>query len=223
MQGSGLATVLVDTGRVRQPHRSPGADRRPLTGGTAPHSTGRSSRARDRLDRWPRRSYDPPHAGLALPPLRHPAGGELSLLGLSTVHHLVRDLPPLPPRRSRAASGCAASIRATRRSTATEIRACWTAAVPRTAGPDGGPERQPLRRLALTDADRRPARTFVPVDELGAAASPRRAGRPGPGRSRGRPVPVQRLVAVGRPRGLTRASGPTGLGSGAGHGRRVAT
>ena len=48
----------------------------------------------------------------------------------------------------------------------TEIRACWTAAVPHTAGPDGDPERQPLRPLALTDADRRPARTFVPVDEL---------------------------------------------------------
>jgi len=46
----------------------------------------------------------------------------------------------------------------------TEIRACWTAAVPH-ADADGA-DRQPLRPLALTDADRRPARTFVPVDEL---------------------------------------------------------
>ena len=38
--------------------------------------------------------------------------------------------------------------------------------MPHTAGPDGDPERQPLRPLAMTDADRRPARTFVPVDEL---------------------------------------------------------
>jgi hypothetical protein len=48
----------------------------------------------------------------------------------------------------------------------TEIRACWAAAVPRAADADGGEGRVPPQPLALTDADRRPARTFVLVDDL---------------------------------------------------------
>ena len=96
MKGSGLATVLVDTGRVRHPHRSPGADR-PLTG--QPPAFRPGVRAATRSPRQVAAAQlRSPHAGLALPALRHPAGGKLSLLGVSTVDDDVRDLSSLPPR-----------------------------------------------------------------------------------------------------------------------------
>lgn len=45
-----------------------------------------------------------------------------------------------------------------------EIRACWTAALPSTAEAD--PLVRPLAESAPATTDRRPTRTFVPVDEL---------------------------------------------------------
>ena len=47
----------------------------------------------------PGADYDPGHAGLALPPLRLSAAGVVPLLGLSAIHHVVRDLPALPAGR----------------------------------------------------------------------------------------------------------------------------
>ena len=136
--GSGVATFTADDPDGRDAGERPRHRPRRPAAAAAPSPTARCSRSsnrrstprRIRLDRGPRRSYDPRHAGLALPPLRHSAAGGVPLLGLPPLHHLVRHLPPLPPRRGRRAWGCAASIPKHRPLDGTEMRACWTADAP---------------------------------------------------------------------------------------------
>ena len=119
MAGAGLATVLISTdefGNLTDRQVLTVRQVRALVARVG--STRRSTQSRDRLDSGPRRSYDRAHAGLALPALRDPAGGERPAAGCAGD-------PPPPARRacisgagSRAASGCAAWTPAARPSTA---------------------------------------------------------------------------------------------------------
>jgi hypothetical protein len=158
------------------------------------------------LDRRCRRSYDPRHGGVAMPPLRDPSVGSGSLLGLPPVHHVVRHLPPLPaldrerPRHLRPRSaprgahwrGDASVLDATGRAAGGRRGAAPAAGRSRTGGP-GHP------RAANVRSCRRAGR---------GAAAPERVYRrdlvADPQRSAAR---RHRLVPLGRSRALTGVRG----------------
>ena len=211
--------------RVRHPHRPPGADR-PLTCPVASVRRG-SGHDRPRVRSRARSPRQPAQTQLRSPPCR---SGVARIAGprrrRAPAAGCVGDPPP-PARRaaisgagSRAASGCAASTPRRTALDGTEIRACWVrrrGRCTRTRASSSSPCGSSRSRASRTPSAARPgpsspstswwARTVAAPTEAGRRPAsrphaPRPSARRRPAPSRPRRPAAERMVALGRPRGL---------------------